>query len=83
MMTRRCAECSQLLAAAQKATINHIRLLSKLKLATLTRNQAEVDRLTTLVTDAAAVRHQSMVRYKKHCDGHRRSIDAAPYRVLS
>jgi hypothetical protein len=65
-----CAECAELLAAAQTATINHIRLLSKLQLAKLTRNHDEVATLTALLPEAFAARHESTLRYREHCDRH-------------
>jgi len=73
-----CAACAELLAAAQKATVDHIRLLSKLQVARLTYNRDEVAILTALLPEAVAARHESILQYKEHCNRHH---DELPVRV--
>jgi hypothetical protein len=65
-----CAECARLLTAAQKATIDHIRLLSKLQIGKLVGNHEEATTLAALIPAALADRQQATLRYNQHRDGH-------------
>jgi len=65
-----CRECTGLLAAAHTATLNHIRLLSKLQITKLTRNHDEVAALPASLAEAIAFSQHAILRYQQHCGGH-------------